>query len=66
MINLFITYMHTLKHAGLNMDEPSNRVVFTQQLGYCSEGWVKHLTQLLVENNPASVLSNNYSTLGCI
>ncbi len=26
--------------------------VLTQQLGYCPQGWVKHLTQLLVENNP--------------
>ncbi len=23
----------------------------TKRLGYCPEGWVKHLTQLLVENN---------------
>ncbi len=42
------------------MDEPSDWVVFTQRLGYCPEGWVKHLTQLLVENNPACVLSNIY------
>ncbi len=34
------------------MDEPSDRVVLTQWLGYCPEGWVKHLTQRLVENNP--------------
>ncbi len=34
------------------MDKPSDWVVLTQQLGYCPEGWVKHLTQLLVENNP--------------
>ncbi len=40
------------------MDKPSDWVVFTQRLGYCPEGWVKHLTQLLVENKPACVLSN--------
>ncbi len=38
----------------------------TQCLGYCPEGWVKHLTQLLVENNPACVLFNIYPALGCI
>ncbi len=41
-------------------------VVFTQWLGYYPEGRVKHLTQLLVENNPACVLSNIYPALGCI
>ncbi len=34
------------------MDKPSDWVVLTQRLGYCPEGWVKHLTQMLVENNP--------------
>ncbi len=48
------------------MDEPSDWVVFTQRLGYCPEGWVKHLTQLWVENNPACVLSNIYPALVCI
>ncbi len=62
------------------MDEPSDWVVLTQRLGYCPEGWVKYLTQLLgenngwvkyltqllVENNPACVLSNIYPALGCI
>ncbi len=42
------------------MDKPSDLIVFIQQLGYCPEGWVKHLTQLLTENNPACVLSNIY------
>ncbi len=28
--------------------------------------WVKHLSQLLVENNPACVLSNIYPALGHI
>ncbi len=36
------------------MDKPSNWVVLTQRLGYCPEGWVKHLTPLLVENNPTN------------
>ncbi len=40
------------------MDEP--------WLGYCPEDLVKHLTQLLVENNPACVLSNIYPALDCI
>ncbi len=35
-------------------------------VGYCPEGWVKHLIQLLVENNPACALSNIYPALGCI
>ncbi len=30
------------------------------------EGCVKHLTQLLVENNPACVLSKIYPAKGCI
>ncbi len=34
------------------MDKPSDWVVLTQRLGYCPEGWDKHLTQLLIENNP--------------
>ncbi len=34
------------------MDKPSDWVVLTQRLGYCSKGWVKHLTQLLIESNP--------------
>ncbi len=34
------------------MDKPSDWVVLTQLLGYCPEGLVKLLTQLLVENNP--------------
>ncbi len=48
------------------MDERSDWAVFTQRLGYCPEGWVKHLMQLLVENNPACVLSNIFPALGCI
>ncbi len=34
------------------MDKPSDWVVLTQRLGYCTEGLVKQLTQLLVENYP--------------
>ncbi len=34
------------------MNKPSDWVVVTQRLGYCPEGWVKHLTQFLVESNP--------------
>ncbi len=34
------------------MDKPSNWVVLTKQLGYYPEGWVKHLTQILGQNNP--------------
>ncbi len=50
---------YTLKHAWLNiaqcwvkMYKPNNCVVLTQQLGYYPEGWVKHLTQPLGQNNP--------------
>ncbi len=42
------------------MDEPSGWVT-AQKVGL-----IKHLTQLLVENNPACVLSNIYQALGCI
>ncbi len=41
------------------MDEPSGWVT-------AQKGRVKHLTQLLVEHNPARVLSNIYPALGCI
>ncbi len=41
-------------------------VASIQRVGYWPEGWVKHLTKLLVENNPACVLSNIYPALGCI
>ncbi len=36
------------------MDKPSDCVGLTQRLSYCPEDWVKHLTQLLVENNPVA------------
>ncbi len=31
---------------------PAIGLFLAQRLGYCPEGCVKHLTQLLVENNP--------------
>ncbi len=65
-MHIFVQLLYTLKNAGLNMYEPSNWVVFTQRLGYCPEGRVKHLTQLLVKNNPACVLSNINPALGCV
>ncbi len=34
------------------MDKPSDWDVLTQRFDYHPEGWVKHYTQLLVENNP--------------
>ncbi len=42
------------------------RVVLTQRLGYCQEGWDKHLTQLLVKNNPIAGFVQIYPTLGCV
>ncbi len=54
------------KNAGLNKTQDWIKYGRTQRLGYCPEGWVKHLTQLLVENNPACVRSNIYLALGCI
>ncbi len=35
-------------------------------VGLLTEVWIKHLTQLMVENNPACVLSNIYPELCCI
>ncbi len=44
---------HTLKKAlGKIWTNPAIGLFLTQRLGYCPEGWVKHLTQQLVENNP--------------
>ncbi len=40
--------------------EPQEHWVTAQKVG------LKHLTQLLVENNSACVLSNIYQALGCI
>ncbi len=57
---------YTLKNALLNTTQRWVKHGRTQRLGYCPEGWVEHLTQLLVENNPACVLSNIYPALGCI
>ncbi len=36
------------------MDKSSYWVVLTQRLGYYPEGWVKHLTQPLDQNNPVA------------
>ncbi len=57
---------YTLKNAGLNTTQRWVKYGRTQRLGYYPEGWVKHLTQLLVENNPACVLSDIYPAVGCI
>ncbi len=43
-------YLHS-KNAGLNKTQHWVKYGQTKRLGYCPEGWVKHLTQLLVENN---------------
>ncbi len=55
--NILIALFHTLKNAGLNTTQRWVKYGRTQRLGcfvlgYCPEGWVKHLTQMLVENNP--------------
>ncbi len=39
-------------YTGLNTGQRWVTYGQTQRLGYCPEGWFKHLTQLLVENNP--------------
>ncbi len=41
----------TLKNAGLNKTQRWVKYYQPQQLDFCPEGWVKHLTQRLVENN---------------
>ncbi len=48
------------------MDKPSDWVDLTQWLGYYPEGWVKHLTQPLVENNPITGFAHILPALGCI
>ncbi len=55
--------MYTLKNSGLNITKrwvkygQTQRLCLepAQRLGYCPEGCVKHLTQLLVENSMCSV-----------
>ncbi len=39
-------------YTGLNTGQCWVTYGQAQRLGYCPEGWFKHLTQLLVENNP--------------
>ncbi len=70
----FFLKINMFRNAGLNTTQrwlgkyggPSDWVVKTQRFGYGTEGWVKHLTQLLFENNPACIRSNIYPALGCI
>ncbi len=59
-------FFHTMEINGYTLKIAGLKYGRTQRLCYCPEGWVKHLTQLLVENNPACVLSNIYPALGCI
>ncbi len=44
-----VKYNPALDKIGKN---PAIGLFLTHRSGYCPEGWVKHLAQLLVENNP--------------
>ncbi len=63
---------HVNKNAGLNTAQRWVKYGQSQRLSCLDpalglqEVWVKHLTQLLVKNNPACLLSNIYPALGCI
>ncbi len=61
-----IFYFTLLKMLCLKTTQRCVKYGRTQQLGYCPEGWVKHLNQLLVESGLACVLSNIYPALGYI